>query len=193
MSEDQLVSTTKQSKVVKYKVEADVVNLRQQGLSYQDIADELNSSGKVPADDPLDKWVVMRFLEKMPEINKQIVQENKQRLVEVVSTNMQIVNEVAGLYGKAKFILETMEQRAADNNSMIDPYRFKAIASEMRELLKQMTEIQREITDAENVRRFMEIVLTTLKEEAPQALPVIAEKLRALKGTQWYADMMGGK
>lgn len=193
MSEKEIsiVSPTKQSKIVKYKVEQDVVTLRSEGMSYQEIADELNASGKVPAEDPLDKYVVMRFLEKMPEITRQIVQEDKRRLVEIIQTNMDIVSETAGLYARAKNILEAMEERAAKSeHGYVDPYRFKAIASEMRELLKSMTEIQREINDAENVRTFMEIVLTTLKEECPDKIPIIADKLRLIKGTQWFSDMM---
>lgn len=186
-----IVSPTKQSKVVKYKIEQDVVTLRSQGFSYQDIADELNASGKVPPEDPLDKYVIMRFLEKMPEITRQIVQEDKRRLVEIVQTNMDIVHETAGLYQRAKNILEAMEERAAKSEyGYVDPYRFKAIASEMRELLKSMTEIQREITDADNVRKFMEIVMDVLKQEAPDKIPIIADKLRVMKGTQWFSDMM---
>lgn len=186
-----LVSPTKQSKIVKYKIEQDVVTLRSEGMSYQDIADELNASGRVPADDPLDKYVVMRFLEKMPEITRKIVQEDKQRLVEIVQTNMDIVSETAGLYQRAKNIMEAMEVRAANSEyGYVDPYRFKAVASEMRELLKSMTEIQREISDAENVRKFMEIVMDVLKQECPDKIPIIADKLRVMKGTQWFSDMM---
>ncbi|WP_426455325.1 hypothetical protein ACP26L_36475 (plasmid) [Paenibacillus sp. S-38] len=189
-NEKSIVSTTNKSKIVKYELEADVVNLRKSGLSFQDIADELNGSGKVPASDPLDKFVVMRFLQKMPEINRQIIQGDKARLVEVVNTNMDIVSEVQGLFHRAKFMLEVMEENAAEQGKVVDPYRFKAVASEMRELLKQMTEIQKEINDADNVRNFMQIVLDTLKAECPEKIPVIAEKLRVLKGTQWFSDMM---
>lgn len=191
MSENnKLVSTTNKSKIVKYALEADVVNLRKSGFSFQDIADELNGSGKVPSDDPLDKHVVMRFLQKMPEVNRAIIQADKQRLVEVVSTNMDIVSEVQNLFHRAKFMLEVMEENAAENNKVMDPYRFKAVSSEMRELLRQMTEIQKEINDSDNVRKFMEIVLDVLKAEAPDKIPIIAEKLRVLKGTQWFSDMM---
>ncbi|WP_145052792.1 hypothetical protein [Paenibacillus xylanexedens] len=185
-----LVSSTNKSKIVRYQVEADVVNMRKSGYSFQDIADELNASGKIPPTDPVDKHVVMRFLQKMPEINRSIIQADKQRLVEVVSTNMDIVQEVQTLFHRAKFMLEVMEENAADNGKVMDPYRFKAVSSEMRELLRQMTEIQKEINDADNVRKFMEIVLDVLKQEAPDKIPIIAEKLRVLKGTQWFSDMM---
>jgi len=41
------------SKIVKYNLEQDTINLRQAVLSYQRIADELNATGKVPEDDPI--------------------------------------------------------------------------------------------------------------------------------------------
>ena len=185
-----IVSPTKQSKIVKYKLEEDCVNLRKSGLSYQEIADELNASGKVPNDDSIDKFVVARFLEKMPDITKQLVREDKRRLLEVVNTNFDVFYEINTLFGKTKMLLELMEEDAVSRGKTIDPYRFKAVASEMREMLKQMTDIQKEVNDYNNVRKFMEIVLQVLQEEAPEKIPVIAEKLRVVKGTQWFADMM---
>ena len=184
------VSSTKKSKIVKYKIEEDVVMLRQSGMSYQQIADELNSSEKVPLDDQLDKYVIMRFLEKLPQIQQQLVREDKKRLVSVVSANMDIVHEISDLYGKTKSLLSMMEDDAIERGRILDPYRFKAVASEMRELLKQMTDIQKEINDYDNIRKFMEIVLETLKDEAPESIPVIAQKLRLTKGTNWFADMV---
>lgn len=184
------VSSTKKSKVVRYQVEDDVVNLRKSGLSYQQIADELNASGKVPVDDPLDKYVVMRFLEKLPAIQQEIVKGDKRRLLNVVNNNMDIIYEVTSLFGKTKCLLEAMEEDAFERGKLLNPYQFKALTSEMRELLKQMTDIQREINDYDNVKKFMQIVLETLKEEAPDKLPIIVEKLRGAKGTQWFSQMV---
>lgn len=185
-----IVSPTKQSKIVKYKLEEDCVNLRKSGLSYQEIAEELNASGKVPADDPIDKFVVMRFLEKIPTITKQLVAEDKRRLLNVVNTNFDIIEEVNTLFGKTKALLEMMEEDAANKGKIINPYQFKAVTSEMRELLNQMMTIQKEINDYKNVRKFMEIVLQTLQEEVPDKIPIIAEKLRMTQGTQWFANII---
>lgn len=185
------VSSTKKSKIVKYKLEEDCVMLRQGGMSFQQIADELNQSGKVPESDPLDKYVVMRFFEKLPEVQKQIIKEDKRRLVAVVNNNLDIIHEINELFGKTKMLLQHMEDDAYERGRTLDPYRFKAVASEMREMLKQMTEIQREINDYNNIRKFMEIVMQTLKEEAPDAIPTIAARLKMTKGTTWFSDMVG--
>lgn len=185
-----IVSPTKQSKIVKYRLEEDCVNLRMSGMSYQQIADELNASGKVPDNDPIDKYVVMRFLEKLPEINKQLVREDKRRLLQVVNNNLDIIHEISSLFNKTKSLLELMEDEAYEKGKHVNPYQYKAVASEMRELLKQMTEIQKEINDYNNIRKFMEIVLTTLREEVPDKLPIIVEKLKLARSTQWFADIM---
>ncbi len=195
MSDDKImvVSPTNKSKIVKYKLEEDCVNLRKSGLSYQEIAEELNASGKVPEDDPIDEYVVMRFLKKIPQVTKQLVKEDKKRLLQVVNTNFDILHEINTLFGKTKSLLENMEADAYDKGKLINPYQFKAIVSEMREMLRQMMEIQKEMNDYENVRMFMEIVLETLQKEAPDKLPIIVEKLKMAKGTQWFANLLETK
>jgi hypothetical protein len=187
-----IVSPTKQSKIVKYKLEEDCINLKKADgrLSYQDIADELNRSGKVPPNDSIDKYVVARFLEKMPEVTKQVIKEDKRRMMEVVNTNFDVYYEINTLFAKTKTLLEMMEEDAIERGRLVDPYRFKAVSSEMREMLFQMTEIQKEINDYNNVRKFMEIVIQVLHEEAPEKIQIIAERLRVVKGTQWFSDLM---
>lgn len=192
-----IVSSTKQSKIVKYGLEQDVVRMRMEGDSYQTIADALNASDKVPTDDPIDKYVIMRFLEKIPNLDTQITVAQKKKLAQSVSDTFDIIFEVTSLFHKTKTLLELMEDDAISKGRYVDPYRFKAVVSEMRELLLQMTNIQKEVNDYNNIRKFMEIVMTILQEEAPQAIPAIVEKLKIVKGTHWFAEMMnrgkGGK
>jgi hypothetical protein len=193
MSDNKIVSSTKQSKIVRYKLEELCVNLKRSGLSYNQIADELNSSGKVPSDDKIDKFVVARFLDKLPELTKQVVQEDKKRLMQVVNSNMDIIHEIGTLFHKTKMLMTIMEENSMKMNGNIDPYRYKALCSEMRELLKQMTDIQKDVNDYNNIRKFLEIVIQILMEEAPNQLPKIVEKLKTTKGTQWFADIIDRK
>lgn len=185
-----VVSTTKQSKIVRFRLEQECVELRKSGLSLQEIADELNKSPNVPGGDSIDKFVVSRFLEKMPEISRQLVQEDKRRLLDVVNTNFDILNEVNDLYGKSKMLLTLMVEEADDKSKLVNPYQYKAIVSELREMLGQMMMVQKEINDFNNIKKFMEIILMVLKEECPEKIPIIAEKLRMAKGTTWFADLM---
>lgn len=180
----------KQSKIVKYKLEKDVITMRNQNMSYQEIADEINQSGKLPEGETIDRFVVMRFLEKFPEVTKELVSVNQERMLEAVNIQFDIIHETSNLYRKAKNLLEDMEIQARSYNRPVNPYQFKAIASEMRELLNQMIAIQKEINDYNNVRQFMEIILDVLKEEVPEKIPIIAEKLRINQGTKWFADIV---
>lgn len=180
---------TRQSKIVKYKLENDCVNLRKAGLSYREIADELNASGKVPAHDQINQNSVARFLSTIPKLTKQLVKEDRSRLLQVVNTNFDIIHEINTLFGKTKTLLEQMEQEAQERNRIINPYQYKAVVSEMREMLKQMLEIQKEVNEFDNIRKFMEIVLQVIQEEAPEVMPIIARRLRMTKDTQWFADL----
>lgn len=180
----------KKSKIVKYKLEEDCVTLRRAGLSYQQIADELNSSGKVPDDDKIDKYVLIRFFDSLPEIQQQLVKEDKKRLIAVVDNNMDIVSEVTQLFSKTKNLLEAMEDDAESKGRFVNPYQYKAIVGEMREMLKQMTDIQREINDFDNIKMFMQIVLEVIKEECPDKLPIIADRLKSAKGTSWFSSLI---
>lgn len=187
------ISTTKQSKIVKYKLEQLCVNLKMSGLSYREIADELNRTGKVAEDDSITKYSVMRFLEKLPDTCKAVAADNRKRLVDVVNQSMDIVHETGVLFNKTKLLLELLEEDCASKGRIVDPYRYKALASEMRELLKQMTDIQKEINDYQNIRKFLEIIVTTLQEECPEKLPIIIERLKSSKSSQWFADVVGKK
>lgn len=181
------------SKIAKYDLEQDVINLRRAGLSYQKIADEINKSGKLPEGENIDKNVIQRFLDKVPELSKELIKQDKKKVVAVVDNSMNIVNETAVLYNKAKNILDQMEQRALDTERSIDPYRFKAISSEMRELLKQMLEIQKEFYSYNNVKIFMEVVMDTVKEICPESIPIIIEKLQMSKETRWFGEMANNR
>lgn len=180
----------KQSKIVKYKLEKDVIAMRNQNMSYQEIADTLNESGRLPDGEVLDRFVIMRFLEKVPEITKELVSNNQDRMMEAVNMTFDIVYETNDLYRRAKTILDNLEIQATDHQRPVNPYQFKAVASEMRELLTQMISIQKEINDYNNIKQFMEIILEVLHDEVPEKIPIIVERLKLGKGTQWFADMV---
>lgn len=186
-------SSTKQSKIVRYKLEKETIALRRAGKSYQEIADVLNATGKVPEFDKIDKFVVSRFLEKIPKVAKEIVKNNEERMIEAVYINFDIIQETNALYQRSKTLLDELDNKARNEGKIVNPYQFKAVVSEMREMLKQMTEIQKEINDYNNVRRFMEIVLETLYDEVPDKIPAIIERLKLNQGTTWFANIMSNQ
>lgn len=181
------------SKIVRYELEQDTVNLRQAGLSYQRVADELNALGKVPENDQINADNVKTFLNNIPQVSREMVKRNEKRLVAVVNNNMDIISEMTTLYDKTKKLMEAMEERASENNKHVDPYRFKALSSEMREMLKMMIDIQKELNDYENTRKFMEIVMETVAEISPESIPIIIEKLKAVQETKWFGQIFDKK
>lgn len=176
------------SKITKYQLEADTVALRQQGLSLQQIADELNASGKVPNDDLIDKFVVKRFLDNMPEVQREIVQSSRKRLVQAVNSKMDVIHEVGTMYNRTKQLLEHIEEQAYENNKLPSVNAWKLLSSEMTVYLRLMMDIQKEINTYDNVKKFMEVVINSVRKNAPEALPVILQELKDLQGARWFAD-----
>ncbi len=183
---------TIRSKIVKYKLEEDAVNLRLAGLSFVQIAEELNASGKIPEGDSVSSETVKLFLTKLPQVTKALVRENESRLVNVVNSNLDILHEVSALFQRTKILLDEMEERAKSRgeNAHTNPYQYKAVASELRETLKLMMDISKDMSDYDNVKKFMQIILGVLREEAPQAIPSIIERLKLAKGTNWFSELL---
>lgn len=177
------------STIVKYQLEQDTINLRAAGLSYQKIADELNAGGKVPEDDPINSDMVSRFISHLPALKKEIVKRDAKRMMAVVDNSIDIISEMTTLYGKAKTIMNALEQRATDQNKTLDPYRFKALSSEMREMLKQMTDMQKDLHDHNNTRVFMQTVMDVLQDIAPEAVPIIIDKLKMSKTSTIFGSV----
>jgi MinD-like ATPase involved in chromosome partitioning or flagellar assembly len=114
----------------------------------------------------------------MPEIKREIVKKDKRRMLKVANMQIDVIGEINSLYEGAK------EKLKEDLNAK----EYKAISSEMRELLKQILELQKEVLSYENVKKFMDIVLNTVREECPEALPTILERLRVHQNTGWFGE-----
>ena len=179
-------SSTLKSKIEKYGLEDMVIRLRNEnGMTYEEIATALNNSGKVPMDDEINLWVVERYLKKIPQIQKNLMQQDKRRLLKVMNNQVDIIGETTSLYNRTKGLLLNMEQEATDKDLLVSSKAYKAMCSEMRALLKQMTDIQKEVNDFDNVKKFMEIVLETVQECAPESMPMILDKLRIKQNSVW--------
>lgn len=179
------------SRIVKYKLEKDAILLKEAGLTHQQIADELNKNEAVKPEEPITDKVVRAFLKKYrEETARDIVKNSDKRMKECVGLQIDIIGEFGELYATAKDIMEKIERDAEAKGRSISPYHYKALVSEMRELLKMMIDIQREINDHDNIKKFMEVIINTIKDEAPDALPVISQRLKELKETQWFSKFL---
>lgn len=190
---DILVKVAYTSKIEKFNLAQDCVDLRRAGLSFTAIADELNATGRVPEGEKISKFAVSKFFSQLPNITRAIVKEKREYLIDSVNAGFDICHELKDVYNKTKIFLELMEEESVEKGRMMDAYRYKAVVSELREFLSQMSEIQKEMNDYDNIRAFMEVVIKTLQEECPEQLPIIAHKLKLAKGTSWFASMVGAK
>jgi lipid II:glycine glycyltransferase (peptidoglycan interpeptide bridge formation enzyme) len=102
------------NKIVRYKLEEDCVLLKKSGLTHKQIAEELNNSGKLPNNDLINRDDVDRFIKRVPSVEKTLVKESKDRLVQVVNTNFDIIHELGSLFSRTKNLLEAMEERAEE-------------------------------------------------------------------------------
>lgn len=186
----EILDRRKISKVTQYGLQEDVIRLRQEGYTLQGIADELNNSGKVPEDDRINKHVVLRYLNSIPITKQQMFYIDKDQFLKTESFSFDIIGEVAELFVKTKNMMAYMEDDCNEKNIPMNPSHFKALVSEMRGLLDQLGGLQKEVHDYNNVRKFMEIILTILEEEAPEKIPAIADRLKMTQGTQWFAGLM---
>lgn len=177
------------NKIERFDLVQDMLYLHRAGYSGQEIAEMLTNSDKVPESVSISRDEVNKYLKKAKETKREIAVKNKKIFLDVIHTELDIMSEMQSNYMKTKTLLEALEKRALDDDRLINPYQYKALISEMREGLSQLKEIQKELNDANNIKRFMEIVLQTLKEECPDKIPIIAEKLKIAKETLWFSQI----
>jgi hypothetical protein len=171
------------SRIEKYNLMDIVVRMKRKGESYSAIARHINESGLLPEGLTVNVKMLSTFMtNRMPEIKSEIIKSDQRRLLKAANTQLDIMAEVNNLYIRTKNKLFDYEQNI---NTKISPKEYKALCSEMRELLKQVLDLQKEVLNFENIKMFMDIVLNTVKDLAPEALQPILDKLRVHKGTAW--------
>lgn len=178
-------TTMSRSKIIKYQLEEDVIRLKSEGKTYEQIANLLNADPRVPTNDPLNLWVVERFLKSLPALRTQAVRTDRRRLLNMMNRQVDMYTEIMKQYNSIKILLD-------EENSKKDPdYKaVKAYTSEARELLKMINDMQAEINSQENVKQFMNVVLNTVNEIAPQCVEPI---VKSLKVQQESMFMIGRK
>lgn len=185
---EKLINKVSGTVIGRYGLTEDVINLRLAGMSLSEITDIVNS--KLPEGVTVTKTTVSNFFKALPEVQREIVKRNKKQMIKVVNNNLDIIHEIQQLFARTKRMLEEMELRAEDNDTIVSPYKFKAISSELRETLKLLMEVNKEINDLNNIKQFMAIVIEVIKEEAPQSIPIIIERLKLAKGTGWMSEVL---
>ncbi|QNR70440.1 hypothetical protein IAQ67_28400 (plasmid) [Paenibacillus peoriae] len=171
-----------QSKIEKYDLVEATLNLLKviPKMTYQQICDEINSIGAVPEDDRITVDNLTHFVRAMPDVRKEVMLANKQHMRKVVfdSAEFDMLGHLKEMAARTAFMINTMEEMAFDEGTIPDPKGYKALSSELRETLKQIEGIHKEIYDMEIVREFLMEVVKTLKDVSPEALPTFVQRMR---------------
>lgn len=170
------------SKIEKYDLVRHAINLLTvtPRMSYKEIAEELNSIGDVPKDDLISVQNVSDFAKNYPEARKEVLLANRQHMRKLVmeSAEFDMLGTLKDMAGRLTFMIDAMESMAIEEGTIPDPRGYKALSSELRETLKQIEGIHKEVYDMEVVREFLIEVIKTLKEVSPDALQAFITKMK---------------
>lgn len=149
-------------------------------MSYKEIAEELNSIGDVVEDELITAANVSEFAKNYPEVRKEVLLANRQHMRKMVmeSAEFDMLGTLKDMAARLTFMIDTMEEFALDEGTIPDPKGYKALTSELRETLKQIEGIHKEVYDMEVVREFLVEVIKTLKDVSPTALEAFITKMK---------------
>lgn len=171
-----------QSKIEKYDLVGHAINLLTvtPKMSYKDIAEELNAIGDVPEEDSIIVQNVSDFAKNYPDVRREILLANRQHMRKLVmeSAEFDMLGTLKDMAARTSFMIDTMEQLALEEGQLPDAKDYKALSSELRETLKQIEGIHKEVYDMEVVREFLVEVIKTLKEVSPEGLQAFITKMK---------------
>lgn len=171
-----------QSKLEKYGLVEDTLNLLKviPKLTYQQICDEINVIGKVPEDDLITPDNLTHFVRNVPEIRREVMLANRNHMRKLVfeSAEFDMLGHLKDMAARTAFMIDTMEEASLMEGKVMKASDYKALNSELRETLKQIEGIHKEIYQMEVVREFLLEVVKTLKDVSPEALAAFIQKMK---------------
>lgn len=149
-------------------------------LTYQQICDELNAIGNVPPEDAITVDNLTHFVKTVPEVRREVMLANKNYMRKLVfdSAEFDMLGHLKEMAARTAFMIEALEEAYLAEGKLMKPSDYKALNSELRETLKQIEGIHKEIYQMEVVREFLLEVVKTLKEVSPEALQAFIQKMK---------------
>jgi hypothetical protein len=171
-----------QSKIEKYGLVETTLNLLKvtPKLTYQQICDEINVIGNVPEDDLITPDNLTHFVRNFPEVRREVMLANRNHMRKLVfeSAEFDMLGHLKEMAARTMSMIEIMEETALQEGKLPKASDYKALNSELRETLKQIEGIHKEIYQMEVVREFLLEVVKTLKEVSPEALSAFIAKMK---------------
>lgn len=149
-------------------------------MSYKAIAEELNSIAELGGNEKITDVNVSDFARKHPQVRKEILLASRAHMRKIVmeSAEFDMLGTLKDMAGRLTFMIDTMEESAIEEGMLPDAKSYKALTSELRETLKQIEGIHKEVYDMEVVREFLVEVIKTLKDVSPDALAAFIDKMK---------------
>ncbi|MGG1263836.1 hypothetical protein [Brevibacillus laterosporus] len=171
-----------QSKIEKYGLVEDTLNLLKviPKMTYQQICDEINVIGEVPSEDSITVDNLTHFVRSVPDVRREVMLANRQHMRKIVfeSAEFDMLGHLKDMAARTAFMIDSMEEMSLQEGKLPKPQDYKALSSELRETLKQIEGIHKEIYQMEVVREFLGEVVNTLKEVSPEALSAFIAKMK---------------
>ena len=167
----------------------DVLNLRKNGYSYEQIVEKTNRA--LPEGLTISKTSLARMIEKhYPDLAGIVAKKRQNNLILKFASQIDIVQETMELFYKAKDLMQKLEDDAENRGAILNPTQFKQVAEIMIALTRQTTDIQKEMSEYSNIKKFIEVVIQILHEEAPELLPIVMDRLNVIRDTKWFANIV---
>lgn len=148
-------------------------------LSYKEIAEQLNEIGGI-TENKITEQNVITLRKNNKAVRSAYLTANRQRMRKLImdSSEFDMLRILKDLAARLSFSLDVLENNAIEEGEIPDAKDYKALSSELRDTLKQIKSIQKEIYDMNVVREFLVEVVKTLKETSPETLPVFISKMK---------------
>lgn len=172
----------KSSKIDKHDLTNTAVHLLtvRPKMSNREIAESLNSLKNLTGEEAITAQNVLDFSKSRPDVRREILLASRKEMRKLVmeTAEFDMLSILKDMVARLKFLIDTYEQISIDEGSIPNPKEYKALSSELRETLKQIEGIHKEVYDMEIVRAFLQEVLSTLKEVNPEALGLFIERMK---------------
>ena len=170
------------SKIERYGLIEETINLLTvtPKMSYKQISEELNSLGDVPEEDSITQSNISHFIKSHGDARREVMMKNRAKMREMFleSAEFDMLKYLKDMAARTSFMIDSMESMALEDGTIPDPKDYKALSSELREIMKQIESIHKEVYDMESVRTFLIEVIKTLKEVSPEALEQFIHKMK---------------
>lgn len=174
----------KKSRIEEHNLEKEALALltAPNRMSYEKIAEQLNEIAGLSEDDEdrITKKVVFTYAKSYPDVRREMLLADRQRKREIMLSGVEfdMLAMLKDMAARLMFMIDTMDEMAIDEGTIAEPKAYKALVSELREILKQIEGIHKSVYDMEVVRSFLKDVVDTLKDVSPHALEEFIKRMK---------------